>query len=820
MLAPDECFMVHSSEVPEEHGGAHRASKIASVTPGNETPEWRLRDFAFAAWSSSASSVSGFREIQLGRRSIRVLADPRENCEEIVVFRRGTDTRRKWDEDSITDAKVGLDAFFVMRAKQITSETPLSKQFNGEWGFWESFFVPLIDEEQTMQSLSLLDHAMCEERFARRRLSVSMHSRQGAAQVLTVPDDLVVQHDVRLACKDIDTWANLCSKIGEDMLLTEACIVEHKHLKPGDECIEAFHEVLGQQDHIACLRKRDLELLKLPVVIKFRCTMHVAKDWRPDQISLQYKFDMFSTIYNSNLMGGFNSMSGARADPWSPMGRLAVNALTKVIARFPDIRTVLDAGCGDMAWMQHFLKDHPLFNYVGVDIMPYCLAVNFRRFPRSQFIQTDLSNLSGIEVLPQGVDLVIAKDLMNHMVLPDAIGALRRIVATRPRFLLTHVDTASDNTGWEKRIDLHLHYTRYDYNKPPFCLPYPVVEIQRISESQCFVLYEITPEGATTTPAPKIERLRVPELSQNVDAYLLLEHGDLVTPCSQVSTLEDSPPRETHDVPTLSADELGPRPVAAERTMLTTAVTDLPDKEDNPKPVAERREIKGLSALEFRARCDLIFERFDRDKDRFLNYEELCSLMDAGGRKIEEYDAYCGLCKRLGCDARLGLNQKDTYNLFEKAPQAVWEEVYRSINPAAQLVRRGAEKLQQTALTASISESLFEDTDQFAKVTIEFNSHLFYGAAELISEEHVQVLFGKQILEVFILAPGSFGAKDLYLWKFCVTPLTGEVVPEDCTFTLHKTEGRFGSKKMSIKLMKSKKKKWYKVGQASTGMRV
>merc|ERR1719171_3115879 len=163
------------------------------------------------------------------------------------------------------------------------------------------------------------------------------------------------------------------------------------------------------------------------------------------------------------------------------MARLAVNALSKILARYSDIRTVMDVGCGDMAWMSPWLKDHPLVTYVGVDMMPYCLAVNFRRFPRMQFIQTDLSNESGIEVLPQGMDLVIAKDVFNHMVLPDAISAIRRIVSTKPRFLLTHVHTDSDNTGWAKRIDYHLHYTRWDYNKPPFSMPFPAVDVQRIS---------------------------------------------------------------------------------------------------------------------------------------------------------------------------------------------------------------------------------------------------------------------------------------------------------------------------------------------------
>ena len=115
---------------------------------------------------------------------------------------------------------------------------------------------------------------------------------------------------------------------------------------------------------------------------------------------------------------------------------------------------------------------------------------------------------------------------------------------------------------------------------------------------------------------------------------------------------------------------------------------------------------------------------------------------------------------------------------------------------------------------------MFEDDEQFAKVHIELNAHLYYGAAEVITDESIQVFFGRQRLDVHICAPGSYGAKDLYLWKLAVTPLSAEVVPEDCVVQLKETAGRFGSKKLTIKLMKSKKKKWYKVGQAVTGQRI
>ncbi|CAJ1409941.1 unnamed protein product [Effrenium voratum] len=69
-------------------------------------------------------------------------------------------------------------------------------------------------------------------------------------------------------------------------------------------------------------------------------------------------------------------------------------------------------------------------------------------------------------------------------------------------------------------------------------------------------------------------------------------------------------------------------------------------------------------------------------------------------------------------------------------------------------------------------------------------------------------------LELHIVAPGSYGAKDLYLWKMVITPLSGEIVPEDSLLELKATTGRFGSQKLTLKLMKSKKKRWYKARRA------
>eukprot|EP00913_Durusdinium_trenchii_P026630 g24986.t1 len=316
-----------------------------------------------------------------------------------------------------------------------------------------------------------------------------------------------------------------------------------------------------------------------------------------------------------------------------------------------------------------------------------------------------------------------------------------------------------------------------------------------------FVLYEITPDG--TTPAPsRIDRLAVPLVS-SPESFVLVAEGDLV----EAKDLEAKPKADAE----AAADELGPLP-AKERTTLTTPVTELPDKEEEVKAQAERKPIKGIPAVEFRARCDLIFDKYDKDGTGILCFEE-----PRPTRNRPKYDAYASLCQRLGCDARLGLTRKDVYKLFEKAPQAVWEEVYRSINPLAQMVKKGADRLPETFLERPVTEFLFEDEEQFAKVHVELNAHLYYGAAEVISNEHVQAYFGKQRLELHIVAPGSYGAKDLYLWKMIITPLSGEI---DSLLELKATTGRFGSQKLTLKLMKSKKKRWYKVGQAATGQRI
>ncbi|CAK0871519.1 unnamed protein product [Prorocentrum cordatum] len=259
----------------------------------------------------------------------------------------------------------------------------------------------------------------------------------------------------------------------------------------------------------------------------------------------------------------------------------------------------------------------------------------------------------------------------------------------------------------------------------------------------------------------------------------------------------------------------GPPPLRGERTSLVSPVTELPDGAAEAARVVERRPIKGLHPAEFRARCDLIFDRFAVGGGDALRYEALAAVMASAGRPLEEHAAYEGLCRRLGCDPLVGLSRRDLHTFFEKAPQAVWDGAYRSLEPYGGMIRRGAEAMPQTLHERPVNYFLFEDDKQFAILHVEVNAHLYYGAADFVTRDSVRAYFGTNRMELQICAPGSYGAKEMYLWKLVVQPLSADVVSEDCQLHLEETAGRFGSQRVTVKLMKSQPgKRWYKVGHS------
>jgi SAM-dependent methyltransferase len=180
-----------------------------------------------------------------------------------------------------------------------------------------------------------------------------------------------------------------------------------------------------------------------------------------------YKFryprrSVFETIHEKRTWGG-DSASGSGSD--LPTTGSIRSALPDLISDL-EIRSMLDAPCGDFHWMAHVSLD--LDRYVGVDIVPRLIDENVRKYgsEKIQFFKADIT----CSDLPK-VDLILCRDCLPHLSYKDifrCLGNFRRagaqylLSSTYPGLVRRHWNIAS---GMYRPLDLQL---------PPFNFPKPL----------------------------------------------------------------------------------------------------------------------------------------------------------------------------------------------------------------------------------------------------------------------------------------------------------------------------------------------------------
>ncbi|MBT2401240.1 class I SAM-dependent methyltransferase [Streptomyces sp. ISL-100] len=172
--------------------------------------------------------------------------------------------------------------------------------------------------------------------------------------------------------------------------------------------------------------------------------------------------DLFTAIYRTNRWGSGETRSG----PGSEVQRMK-RVITQLgdLVRELEIRSVLDAPCGDFNWMQYV--DLGGAGYTGGDIVEELIADNAARHeaPGRSFQLLDFT----AERVPR-VDLILCRDALVHFSYQHVIEALTRFRESGSRFLLTttfaQTRTNTDIlTGWWRPINLRL---------APFGLPEPL----------------------------------------------------------------------------------------------------------------------------------------------------------------------------------------------------------------------------------------------------------------------------------------------------------------------------------------------------------
>ena len=178
---------------------------------------------------------------------------------------------------------------------------------------------------------------------------------------------------------------------------------------------------------------------------------------------------IFSRIYRQNAWGSGESISG----PGSTRQRTAVfvDDLVAALRQF-DVRSLLDAPCGDFNWAAPVADAVDL--YVGADVVPELVAANQARHasPRRAFVRLDLTR----DALP-AADAVLCRDCLVHFSFADVWAALANIQDSGARYLIatTFIDRTYNldaPTGAWRTLNLQ---------GPPFAFGPPLL----IIDEQC-----------------------------------------------------------------------------------------------------------------------------------------------------------------------------------------------------------------------------------------------------------------------------------------------------------------------------------------------
>jgi len=156
----------------------------------------------------------------------------------------------------------------------------------------------------------------------------------------------------------------------------------------------------------------------------------------------------------------------------------AIAALHSVISRVKShlgksTVSLLDVPCGDLQWIRHVLDARADILYTGADIVPDIIAHHrktFKTLRKAEFIELDVVSMP----LNHTYDIILVRDLLQHLWMVDAVTALKRLSDSGSRFLLatTVPDTAVNEDV--NKLALGGRKSSYNLERSPFSLESPM----------------------------------------------------------------------------------------------------------------------------------------------------------------------------------------------------------------------------------------------------------------------------------------------------------------------------------------------------------
>lgn len=178
------------------------------------------------------------------------------------------------------------------------------------------------------------------------------------------------------------------------------------------------------------------------------------------QVAVQ---NCFVDIYKNNKWNSFETRSG----PGSVVSVTAeLRQLLRETLRTLGVRTLVDAGCGDLNWNASVTTELDL--YLGFDVVQELIVHNRIQFSqrKNHFFNTaDICH----DQLPRA-DAILCRNTLTHLTNRLVRTALKNLKHSEARYLLTTTFSDASNqdieTGQWRKIDL---------TAPPFALPPPLI---------------------------------------------------------------------------------------------------------------------------------------------------------------------------------------------------------------------------------------------------------------------------------------------------------------------------------------------------------
>lgn len=189
--------------------------------------------------------------------------------------------------------------------------------------------------------------------------------------------------------------------------------------------------------------------------------------------------EIFTEIYSHNLWGGTESVSG----PGSSL-RESLNLINKLPLLFNlfDIRSILDAPCGDFHWMKHVhLEDR---DYTGVDIVKELIEKNTSLYEKEHISFAEKNIIH--DSLPKA-DLILCRDALVHLTNEQVKETIRNFQDSGSTYLLT-----THFPGLEQNRDISAGDWRpLNLCLEPFQLPEPFLTIKETTTIKTMALWRL-----------------------------------------------------------------------------------------------------------------------------------------------------------------------------------------------------------------------------------------------------------------------------------------------------------------------------------------